>query len=188
MAGLPHYKNSIAAMKHWDPVFKAYFDVMITPPSGISDWPLVMNNIIKIDGLLGSQDGDMNVQQQSYKGAHRSYVGGKPMENSHDLTLEFEVNLNDSNSMYVYKALRQWSDLAFNPLTGKWGMKRDYHGGPLVVTQFNANGDIFRQITYQVCIPMTQVVGPNDVDWESDDIYRVTGYKLRVDDWDEVWL
>jgi len=187
MAGLPHYKNSIAAQKLWDPVFFAYFDVMITPPSGVSDWPLVMNNILKIEGLMGNAH-ELNMQQQKYKGANRSFVGGVVPDNSHELTLSFEVNLNDSNSMYVYKAIRQWSDLAFNPLTGKWGMKRDYHGGPLVVTQFNANGDIFRQITYQVAIPTSQVKGPDEVDWEADGIYRVEGWTIRVDDWDEVWL
>lgn len=186
MAGLPHYKNSIAAQKLWDPVFKAYFDVMITPPAGISDWPLVMNNILKISGI--SLDKAPAKAIQKYKGAVRSFVGGAVPEQSHDLELSFEVNLNDSNSMYVYKALRQWSDLAYNPLTGKMGMKKDYHGGPIVITQFNANGDIFRQITYQVAIPLTQIKGPDEVDWETNDLYKVDSWKIVVDDWDEVWL
>lgn len=186
MAGLPHYKNSTAGQNHWDPVFNAYFDVQITPPAGISEWPLVMNNIYKITGIDLAKAPEK--VQQSYKGAKRSFVGGKVPEQSHELDLSFEVNLKDNTSMYVYKALRQWSDLAYNPLTGKMGLKLDYKGGPIVITQFNANGDIFRQITYQTCIPLTQVKGPDNVDWESSEIYRVEGWKLIVDDWDEVWM
>jgi hypothetical protein len=187
MAGLPHYKNSIAAQKLYDPIFNAYFDIMITPPAGITDWPLVMNNILKIEGIALAKFPEGKATQK-YKGAVRTFVGGAVPDQSQELSLSFEVNLNDSNSMYVYKALRQWSDLAYNPLTGKMGMKRDYHGGPIVITQFNANGDIFRQITYQVCIPLSQIKGPDAPDWESSELYKVDGWKLGVDDWDEVWL
>ncbi|MCK9575387.1 MAG: hypothetical protein WC979_00925 [Candidatus Pacearchaeota archaeon] len=184
--GLPHYKNSTAARNLWEPVFKAYFSVMLTPPPGISDWDLVMENIIKISGMKPNTF--PAIAQQSFKGAHRSYIGGKPGENSHDLSLDFEVNLNDSNSMYVYKAIRAWCDLAYNPLTGKMGLKKDYKGGPLIISQYNANGDIFRQITYQTVIPMSAVQGPNDPDFESDEIFKVTDWQLRVDDWEETWL
>lgn len=186
MAGLPHYKNSTAARNLWEPVFKAYYDIMITPPPGISDWPLVMENITTISGInINTFPGK---QMQSYKGAHRSYMGGKHPENAHDLTLDFEVNLNDSNSMYVYKALRAWCDLVYNPLTGKMGLKKDYVGGPMVISQYNANGDIFRQITYQVVFPASAVQGPNDPNWESDEVYKISGWTLAVDDWDETWL
>ncbi len=187
MAGLPHFKNSIAAQNLWDPVFLSYFDIMLTPPSGISEWPLTINNILKIEGLQDYAH-ELPNTKQLYKGSERSYVGGKVPGNSHELTLSFEVNLNDSNSMYTYKALRQWCDLAYNPLTGKFGMKKDYHGGPLIISQFNANGDIFRQVTYQIVFPSSQIKGPDSVDWESDDIYKIEDFKLIVDDWDEVWL
>jgi len=187
MAGLPHYKSSIPAQKHWDPVFLAYFDIQITPPPGIADWPLVMNNILSI-GEISLNKFPESIAQQTYKNAKRRYVGGAVPDQTQDLTLSFEVNLNDSDEMYVYKALRRWCDLAYNPLTGKFGMKRDYHGGPIIITQFNANGDIFRQITYQVCFPMSQVPGPDGVDWTSEEVYRIEDWTLGVDDWDEVWL
>jgi len=186
MAGLPHYKNSIPAMKHWEPVFMAYFDILITPPAGISDWPLVMNNISKIEGMETNHM--PAAAKQNYKNAVRTYMGGKVPEQSKELTVGFEVNLNDSNSMYVFKALRQWCDLIYNPLTGKMGMKKDYVGGPLVVTQFNANGDIFRQITYQVVFPGGPFKAPNDVGWDKDDVYKIDDFKLIADDWDEVWM
>ena len=187
MAGLPHYKNSTAARNLWEPVFKAYFDIMITPPAGISDWPLVMENITGISGIDVNKFPTKN-SEQKYKGAQRSYMGGKHPEHSHDLTLSFEVNLNDSNSMYVYKALRAWCDLVYNPLTGKMGLKKDYVGGPLIISQYNANGDIFRQITYQVVFPSSAVPGPNDPNWEEDGIYKIDSWTLGVDDWDETWL
>jgi hypothetical protein len=186
-ASLPHYKNSKAARDLYDPVFMAYFNVQITPPPGISDWDLVMEGLTKISGINPNTFPE-SVKTQSFKGAQRSYIGGKVPNNTQDLSFEFEVNLNDQNSMYVYKALRAWCDLAWNPLTGKMGMKKDYTGGPIIISQFNANGDIFRQITYQKAIPMSAVPGPNEIEFESENVYKISDWKLRVDDWDETWL
>jgi hypothetical protein len=62
------------------------------------------------------------------------------------------LNLNDANELYVYKTIRDWFRLVYNPLTGEQGLKKDYIG-TLIVTNFNRKGDIFWQRTFHDCIP-----------------------------------
>jgi hypothetical protein len=186
MAGFAHYKNGKAGTRLYEPVFNAYFDIMITPPPGISDWDLTMNNILGITGIDLAKMPEKVTQK--YRNASRTFIGGAVPDQSQEIDLSFEVNLKDDNSMYVYNSLRKWSDLAYNPLTGKFGIKKDYVGGPMVITQYNANGDIFRQITFKVVFPGSQVKGPDTIDWSSAEVYKVEGWKLIADDWEETWL
>jgi len=185
MAGLPHYRNSTAAMQKFEPVYNAQFEVLLTPPAAVTGWTLVMENVIKVGGV------EVNklpaVVEQKYKSAKRSYAGGIVDDTSINITLDFEVNLDDSNSAYVYKALRKWCDLIYDPLTGRTGLKKDYAGGPLIINYFNKNGDIFRQIKSPVVFPTTPIT-PIESDFTSNDIYRISGFTLRADYWEETIL
>ena len=185
MAGLPHYRNSSAAMQKFEPVYNAQFEVLLTPPAAVTGWTLVMENVIKVGGI------EVNkvpaVVEQKYKSAKRSYAGGIIDDTSINITLEFEVNLDDSNSAYVYKALRKWCDLIYDPLTGRMGLKKDYTGGPLIINYFNKAGDMFRQIKAPVVFPTTPIT-PIESDFTNNDIYRITGFTLRADYWEETIL
>jgi hypothetical protein len=185
MAGLPHYRNSQAAMQKFEPVYNAQFEVLLTPPAAVTGWTLVMENVIKVGGV------EVNkmpaVVEQKYKSAKRSFAGGIVDDTGIDITLDFEVNLDDSNSAYVYKALRKWCDLIYDPLTGRMGLKRDYTGGPFIINYFNKNGDIFRQIKAPVVFPTTPIT-PVETDFTSNEIYRITGFTLRADYWEETIL
>jgi hypothetical protein len=185
MAGLPHYRNSTAAMQKFEPVYNAQFEVILHPPAAVTGWSLVMENVIKVGGV------EVNklpaVVEQKYKSAKRSYAGGIVDDTSINITLDFEVNLDDSNSAYVYKALRKWCDLIYDPLTGRTGLKKDYAGGPLIINYFNKNGDIFRQIKAPVVFPTTPIT-PIESDFTSNDIYRISGFTLRADYWEETIL
>ncbi len=183
--GLPHYRNSSAAMNLEEPVFDAYFLVQITGPSGLDFPDLVLENLTKVGGI-DTGKAFPSSQTQSFKGAKRTYVGGKVPEQFQDIDLSFEVNLNDSNQMYVYNTLVAWCNLAYNPATGKMGMKKNYAGKSMIISQYNADGEVFRQLKFQHVIPMTRVQGPNNFDFESDGIFRVDGWKVRADLYDEI--
>lgn len=185
MAGLPHYRNSKAAMNKFEPVYIAQFEITLQPPPAVSDWQLVMEQVLKVGGVeVNKQPG---VVEQKYKSAKRSFAGGMVDDTTIDVTLDFEVNLNDANSMYVYKALRKWCDLIYDPLTGRMGLKKDYTGGPMIINYFNKNGDIFRQIKVPTCFP-TSPITPIDSDYSNNDIYRITGFTLRCDYFEETIL
>lgn len=185
MAGLPHYRNSKAAMQKFEPVYNAQFEVLLTPPAAVTGWTLVMENVIKVGGIEVNKV--PTVVEQKYKSAKRSFAGGIVDDTSINITLDFEVNLDDSNSAYVYKALRKWCDLIYDPLTGRMGLKKDYTGGPLIINYFNKAGDIFRQVKAPVVFPTTPIT-PIESDFTNNDIYRISGFTLRADYWEETIL
>jgi hypothetical protein len=186
MAGYPHYRNSVASMNNFEPVYTAQYEVSITPPAGISDWSLTLEGITNVTGVTTNYLPE--TQQQKYKGATRTHAGGAVPDQATEISLSFELNLNDSNSMYTYKALRAWTDLVYDPLTGKFGLKKDYIGGPMIVSQFNKNGDIFRQITYPVVFPTTAIELPTDFDYEDAGVWKIDNFTLTADYWDETWI
>lgn len=185
MAGLPHFRNSQAAMNKFEPVYLSQFEVLLTPPPSVGGWDLCMEQVGKVSGL------EVNKQPaaitQKYKSATRSFAGGSVDDTSITVSLDFEVNLDDSNSMYVYKALRKWCDLIYDPLTGRMGLKRDYCGGPMIINQFNKNGDIFRQLKFAMVFPVS-ALPVMDIDFASNDIYRIAGFQLKADYWEETIL
>jgi hypothetical protein len=185
MAGLPHYRNSKAAMNKFEPVYNSQFEVLLTPPPAVGGWELVMENVTKIGGLEVNKV--PTVVEQSYKFAKRSFAGGIIEDTRISITLDFEVNLDDANSAYVYKALRKWCDLIYDPLTGRMGIKKDYAGGPMIVNMFNKNGDIYRQLTFPTVFPITAIT-PIELDYSSNDIYKITDFTLQADYWEEAIL
>jgi hypothetical protein len=186
MAGLPHYRNSKAAMNKFEPVYQSQFEVLLTPPPAVGGWDLVMENVIAIKGL------EVNKQpapvEQTYKFAKRSFAGGAITDTFIEIELDFEVNLDDANSAYVYKALRKWCDIIYDPLTGRMGIKKDYTGGPMIINFFNKNGDIYRQLTFPTVFPVTGISFGNEATYTENGIYQITGFKLRADYWEETIL
>ena len=109
MAGLPHFSNSQASINKYEPVYLNQFEAMITCPNGVGGGNLLVEHVTKLSGL--SVDKNPGVATQKYKFAKRNYAGAKPSETTMNISISFTVNLNDANSMYIFKTLRQWSDL-----------------------------------------------------------------------------
>ena len=183
MAGLPHYQNSLFGINKYEPVYLNQFEVLITPPGPVLGGQILVQQVTKLSGL--EADKTPAPIQQRYKFAVRNYAGAKPDQTYFDLVLSFTVNLNDANSMYVFKTLRQWTDLIYNPLTGAMGVKTDYTG-TIVISIFNKQGDVFRRITCKDCFPTTPLT-VMELDYQAIDIYNVT-MTWAVDYWDDQFL
>ena len=180
MAGLPHYQNSLFGINKYEPVYLNQFEVLITPPAAVLGGPILVQQVTSISGL--GVDKTPAATQQKYKFAVRNYAGAKPEQTVFDLTVNFSVNLNDANSMYVFKTLRQWTDLIYNPLTGAMGVKRDYTG-TIVLSIFNKQGDVFRRITCRDCFPISPI-GAMELDYAGTELYDVS-LQWAVDYWDD---
>jgi len=154
---LPHYREDQTSKKnkHFEPVQANLFEVSILPPDGVAGSDLLLQHINSIGGLE-SLNREVAAVEQKYKFATRSYAG-MPDGTAHDITVNFSLNLNDSNQAYVYKTLREWYRKQYNPETGEMGLKKDYVG-TIVVVQFNRSGDIFRKVTLEDCF-ITSAVG-----------------------------
>jgi hypothetical protein len=185
MAKLPHYRNSTAAMNKYEPVYLNLFEVTIQPPPGLANWttPLLMEQVVKIGGLDVDKTPPAGVQQ-TYKGWTRSYANSKLDQTFVDITMDFEVNLDDANSMYMYKGLKAWCQRIFDPLTGAMSLKKDYAGGPMVVEAYTRTGDVFRRYTFDVVWPTTNI-NAIEFDYGSTDKYTITGFTFRADYWND---
>jgi hypothetical protein len=184
MAGLPHFSNSLNSINRYEPVFLNQFEVSIIPPAAVLGGGILLQHVISITGL--DVDKNPSFVTQKYKFAKRNYAGGKPDKTSLDLGIKFSVNLNEANSMYVFKTLRQWTDLIYNPLTGAQGIKRDYTGS-IILSVFNKNGDVFRRITMRDCFPL-KAIDPMELDYlNGTSLYEIS-MEWAVDYWEDLFL
>ena len=180
MPGLPHYQNAKASSRWFEPFYGNLFEVSIMPPATVSGGSILLEHVNKIGGL--TQDRGSEAITQSYKFAKRSYASGLPSDTVNDLSIDFSLNLNDANELYVFKTLRNWSRIIYNPLTGEQGLKKDYIG-TIIVTNYNRKGDIFWQRTFHDCFP-TGDLPEFALDYQATDALAME-MKFRSDWWEE---
>lgn len=181
MSGLPHFKNSKASISNWEPVFLNQFQVIITPPATVANADILVEHVLKVEGL--PEITPPGIVEQKYKFSTRSYASAKPENTIADLKINFTVNLNDNNSMYVYNTLRQWADIQFDPQTGAQGLKKDYTG-EVYIAIHNKAGDIFREFKFKPVI-LKSPFNPMNLDYNTEDIWAVD-LEVRADDWIEI--
>jgi hypothetical protein len=170
MAGLPHWDNAQAARNYYEPIFQNQFEVIITPPAVISDnVDLLVEQVKGITGL--PEHFTEGTTLQHYKFAKRAYASAVPNDTLTQLTIDFEVNLNEDNNMYVYNTLRGWGDLIYDPLTGRQGLKKDYVG-QIAVAVFNKAGDIFREFKFPVAF-LTKPLNAMPLEYNNKDVYKI---------------
>jgi hypothetical protein len=191
MAGLPHFKNSKVGQQLFEPLYLNQFTVIITPPASINNTAineLLVEHVKKISGLP-EQAGTGGTVEQAYRFSKRYFAGAKPKETGAKLKIDFEVNLNNANEMYVYNLFRAWANLVYDPLTGRQGLKKDYApaGASIYVGVHNRAGDVYREFNFSPVF----VYGADNLteemalDYGSDAIYNVS-FNLIADSYTEV--
>ena len=179
MAGLPHFKNSTAGPARYEPVYLNQFEVIITPPPAIKSkagWASnltleLVKSVKSLPELAGNAGGQLVTQR--YKFAERAYAAPRPQTTLHKFTIDFELNLNNTNDNYIYNAFRAWADLIYNPMTGQQGLKVDYAGttadaASVQVTMFNRTGAIFREFVFSPVFLDTTKFNETTLDYASD--------------------
>ena len=183
-SGHKHYRNSKVSMSNFEPVYLNLFEVILTPPPSVDKWEYVLEQITKISGMTTDQIPGAGVEQ-SYKGAKRRFAGALPDTTTVDLTIGFNVNVDDDASMIAYKGMRNWSNLIWNPLTGVMMLKKDYIGGPLTVFLHNKIDNVLREWIFPVVFPTSPL---NDMGLDYSDgnaIYSVES-TFAADFWDDM--
>ena len=177
---LPHYTQSKASVNKYEPVHNNLFEITVMTPLN-ADSALILEHVKSVGGIQNINPA-IDAVNQKFKQADRSFMG-MPGQTFVDLSLTFTLNLNDVNEMYIYKHLRDWYALGYNPATGEMGLKVDYVG-TLIVIQYNRKGDIFRKITFKDCFPTGQPEALDTLDYESSDPQEMV-FNIRCDHWDE---
>lgn len=191
MAGLPHFNSAKAAVQLYEPVYLNQFEVIIQPPVGVSNpvgnpgRTLLVENVLSVSGI--TVDKNPQPMEQRYKFSRRRYAGGAVDDTGVKVRIEFETNLDDQNSNYVFKTLRQWSDLVYNPLTGAMGIKSVYAGGTyILISVFNKQGDVFRRIKLLNCFPVDQIKSM-DLDYTNGTTPHKIALSFRADYFEDVF-
>jgi len=185
MAGYSHFRNSVAGRERYEPIYLNQFEVIITPPPAIRGkigfgGSLMLEHVLKVTNLPEYSGSGSAVAVQKYKFSDRIYAPAKPERTYHQFDIEFEINLNENNDNYIYNALRAWSDLSYDPLTGKQGLKIDYTGpstdsASVYITQFNRAGSIFREFVFAPVFIGPKKMTETVLDYTQDNgIYRLT--------------
>ena len=204
LTGLSHFTTSRVSMAMWEPIYLNLFTVEIQLPDAINAAlgdgegyykNLIREGVTKVGGL------DTNIvpaagTEQHYKFASRRFANSGPEKTTIDVELEFEINLATADpespdrtpTMSQLKVLRKWNDLIYDPLTGRMGLKAEYVSPYVKITMHDKAHQPFWQWTLHHVWPTTNLTVPNLEYMQKNTVYKVSGYKLACDYWDEVML
>jgi hypothetical protein len=177
---LPHYTQSKVSTNLYEPVHSNLFEVTLMSPLK-PDSALILEHVKSIGGMQGVNP-SVDAVGQKYKFSDRSFAG-MPQQTYVDLSIVFTLNLNSANEMYLYKQIKDWYAIAYNPATGEMGLKVEYVG-TVIVVQHNRRGDIFRKITFTDAFPQGQLEALDQLDYETTDPQEMT-MTIRSDHWTE---
>lgn len=178
---LPHFNQSKASKNLYEPIHQNLFEVTFLPPAGVTGGDLLLEHVNTVSGLDGLNPA-VDAVGQKYKFADRSYAG-MPGQTFVDIAINFSLNLNEANQMYIYKTLKDWYKKIYNPLTGEMGLKVDYTGD-MIIVEYNRAGDIYRKITLNDVFPTGNPTGLDGHDYNSADALAMD-MTFRCDYWNE---
>ena len=201
LRGLPHFRSSRVSTAMWEPVYLNLFTVAIQLPDAIAsqcETDLLLEGIQTIGGLDTNKVPGANATQH-YKFAERRFADAGPDNTFINVTMDIEVNLRNSIDttsgkrtgncdLYTLKMLRKWNDLIYDPLTGRMGLKAEYVAPQVVITLHDKAHQPFWQWTLYHVWPKTNLPAPELNYTDKSALYKVTGYTLACDYWDEVML
>jgi len=193
--GLPHFRNSRAAMELYEPVYQNLFTVEIMFPAtlGLTDQEqkLVIEEVQHVQGLNTNKVPPAGTNQ-NYKFATRRFADAGPTETTIDVKFDFEVNLQGCETgkpnMYTVKTLRRWTDLIYDPLTARMGLKSQYVADQVIITMHDKALNPFWEWRLYNVWPTTSINEPDLNYMTKSGAYKITGYTLACDYWDEIML
>lgn len=193
--GLSHFRNSRAAMELYEPIYQNLFTVEIMFPQSLGltgqDQLLVIEEVQKISGLQTHKVPGAGTSQQ-YKFATRRFADAGPAETTINVSFDFEVNLQGCETgkpnMYTIKTLRRWTDLIYDPLTARMGLKSQYVADQVIITMHDKALNPYWEWRLYNVWPTKNIPEPNLDYMQKSGAYKVTGFELACDYWDEIML
>lgn len=184
--GLPHFNSVLSHNRNDEPVFKALFEITFDLPPILgrttTEVQLVLENARNITLPLTP---DVELQTQRFKFSTRAYVTLPSQTHNPDISINFNLNENQQNAVFVWNILKAWYDLVWNSQTGETHTKREMIGN-IIVNQHNRKGQVIRRVTYK----NVQIVGVGEIElnWDSpQDILEVAA-KFCADYWEDLYI
>lgn len=181
---LPHFTNlrqtgttGLPGSLPEEVVYLNLFEITFVLPTllvdGGRDPILLLENATKVNlGGANLTAFDIGEAEQRFKYSTRKFLT-TPTKTSGELSIPFQVNVNQSGSMEVWNTLKAWYDLVFNSQNGYTHYKADIIGS-IIVNQHDKKGVILRRVTFNG-VQLKSLTGW-DLDWASNAIVQdVTG-------------
>lgn len=183
---LPHFSNILSHNSLDEPVYKALFEITFDLP------PVLNRTITEVQLMLENARNitlpvtpDIEVATQRFKFSTRTYVTLPTQTHVSDLSINFNLNENSKNAVFIWNILKAWYDLAWNSQTGETHTKREMVGN-IIVNQHNKKGQVIRRVTYR----NVQIIGVGEIElnWDSpQDILEVAA-KFVADYWEDLYI
>jgi hypothetical protein len=171
--------------KPQEPVYKNLFEITFILPTILQaqgrDPVLMLQQASSINFDLTE---DIERATQRFKYSTRKFVT-VPGDTSKEVTIKFNVNVNEKGSMETWNTLKAWYDLVWNSQNGVLHYKADIIG-TLVANQHDRKGLIIRRVTFQ----NAQIfgVGGMELNWSSTaEIWEVDA-KFVCDYWIDEYI
>jgi hypothetical protein len=129
---------------------------------------LLLENATKAPDFSPLTDFSIGNQQQRFKYSTREFLT-TPTKTSGEISIPFQVNVNQSGSMETWTTLKAWYDLVFNSQNGSLHYKSDMIG-TIIVNQHDKKGVVLRRVTFQNC--QIKKIGGYQLDWSSNNIWQ----------------
>ena len=145
---------------------------------------LLLENATKVNlGGANLTSFDVGQAQQRFKYSTREFLT-TPTKTSGEITIPFQVNVNNQGSMEVWATLKAWYDLVFNSQNGSLHYKSDIIS-TIIVNQHDKKGVVIRRVTFQNC-QIKSLTGW-DLDWASNaivtDVTAAIVYDYFIDEY-----
>lgn len=194
-----HFTSSKRSMELHEPIYTNLWTAQILPsdlPNGMlaygygaDDVKIVLEGLRSVGGLQ-TQRGTQPVNQK-YKHVERGYAGSAPSQTHLDLAMNFELNVkrNDdgTNDNYTYKFLRRWSDLTFDPLTGRMHIKKNYAAKAITIMLHDKEGKPIHQWICYNLFPTSALPEP-PLSYDNANIWQSFNVTFWCDYYDEAIL
>lgn len=195
-----HFTSSKRSMDLDEPIYLNLWTAQILAadlPQGMLDYGYGQDDMnIVLEGLrsvggLDTQPGAGSAAIQKYKHAERGFAGGQPSKTHLELALTFELNIkrnpDGTNDNYVYKFLRRWTDLTFDPLTGKMNIKKNYAAKAMTILLHDKEGKPIHQWICYNLFPTAAIAAPA-LTYDNANIWQNFSFTLWADYFDEAIL
>lgn len=191
----PSLRNTTAGHDYFDPIHSSIFEVNFMDTS----WgkSLSYNETINGKGILrilGEQVTDVqgldslikvaDVGAQKFLGTTNSYSNPMVDDTSAEITINFNLNLTNSNDAYVYEFFRSWYKRIYDVNTGIRALMKDYVCQNMKIAEANRDGSIWREFIFGKVI-LKSVSGLDGLDYTNNEARKLQCV-FKVDWWDEI--
>jgi hypothetical protein len=170
---LPHYTNLSQVGSPGGPgtfpdeiVYTNLFEITFVLPTTLQNQQrnatLLLENATSVDFNL--TEFDFTQKEQRFKYSTRVFQT-TPTKTSGEISIKFQVNVNQVGSMETWSTLKAWYDLVFNSQNGSLHYKSDCIG-TVIVNQHDKKGVVLRRVTFQN-VQIKQLAG-YALDWSAN--------------------